>query len=318
MKNKILALILLGMSVFMMKFNFNYFVYDYRPLEGDTFWEFLGEEVFEGNYKKAYLSMRYMRYTNSFPDSFDPDYIQANSSKSTEDGDLLKVRNGMISIIQSNSEYRLPPTQILRDDSLSTYNDHLVTYNLFIALVAFSIGFLYVKADVKKFLKAYSSILLSCFMAVLSFFASTHFIFVFEELISTYVWDNNLFTSGLLFAALVLLLLLIWRVHKSKEKHEYILALVVPATLPLFFLPTLLLGFTDIILPISVIFIIPIWYISSISVLNMYGLLFVPLITITAVSFMIMREKTDNEVDQQQYLLMAGLYLVYLLIFLIY
>ncbi len=221
MKNKILALVLLVLSVFMMKFNFNYFVFDYRPLEGDTFWGFLGEEVFDGNYNKAYWAMRHMKDT--FPDSFDPDYIQANTNKRSEDGDLLKVKNGMVSITQSNSEYRLPPTQILSDYSLSKYNVHLVIYNLFIALVAFSIGFVYVKADLKKFLKTYSRILLRCFMVALSFFASTLFVLVLEELVSAHIWDNNLFTGGLLLVALVLLFFLIWRVYKSKEKHEYIL-----------------------------------------------------------------------------------------------
>lgn len=182
-KKKIFVGFLVAICTWLMSFNVSYTMLDYKPVEGDTLWGVLGEEVFNGNYGQANKSLRYMEWLWS--DDFDPDYLQGNTNTRFRNGDEVRVRDGQLSIIQSNLEYRLPPIDLLPSKDIWSHNLQLFVYNLLILILGVTAYFFYdeKRKDFIDSLKIYIkpfTVLFIVFLSLLMWFVN---IFIYEFIV---------------------------------------------------------------------------------------------------------------------------------------
>jgi hypothetical protein len=158
-----ISLIILGLlTLSLLSFDYSYFTYSHKVKHNESLWSVLTYDVFN-NVHIADHSIKFMKATDPL---FDYDYIQANTSQFSDDGDIIKIWGGKLFIFTPGGELRLQPTYLLPRHAVRNHNIQITYQNLLLLFIA-GIGFYTIikrkEVKGKKFLEKMPQILLFSF-----------------------------------------------------------------------------------------------------------------------------------------------------------
>lgn len=216
-----IILIILTLSLF--SYDYSYFLYSHKVQQHESLWSILTYDVFN-NRNIADHSIKFLEKANP---EFDFDYIQANTSLFSNDGDTVKIRNGKISIITAGDELRLEPTLLLPFSAIRNHNIQIIYQNLLL-LSVMGMGFYSIierkKYRDKKLLKNIPHMLFFSFIiaSFVRWFISFGFALGFR-----YFYESTLQSSVLVFKNRLLMIwiftfLIIFFIYNGKRlKKKY-------------------------------------------------------------------------------------------------
>lgn len=215
---RVISLIILTvvtLSVF--SYDYSYFMFNHKVKHQESLWSILTYDVY-GNANIADHSIKFLKNQNP---EFDYNYIQANTSQFSNDGDTVNIWGAKIYITTPGDELRLEPTYLLPRYAVWNHNIQITYQNillLFIAGIAFYAIIKKIKIKRKKMLENIPQLLFFSFITgsllrmvvSLSFLFSRHSEATLQS--SVFVFKNTLLMT------LVLTFLTIYFTHKNYKR----------------------------------------------------------------------------------------------------
>lgn len=127
---KTVLLFVLAICFFiLLRFDITYSLPAYRIQKEDNLWTILNDAVFHEPSITS-LSIQYLDKTSQ---SFNKNYLQANISTYIQDGDILNINSGKLSILRANHEYRIKNLAILPQTALINHAISVLYYDLLLS-----------------------------------------------------------------------------------------------------------------------------------------------------------------------------------------
>lgn len=123
---KFIIIVLCGVSVLLLRYDFTYNLLPYEVRSSDTLWTILDSKIFR-NSAITGLSIEYLKHNNP---EVDWNYLQANRTK--DDGYTISVFMGRISIVAPNKQYIAKNVALLPENALWNHVIQIAAHDIVI------------------------------------------------------------------------------------------------------------------------------------------------------------------------------------------
>ncbi len=137
----VLVLALLGLF----RYDFFFTLDHYKVRPNDSLWSILSNKVL---YSPT-ITRRSIEYLNGYAPTFDLGHLEANTDVSLQNGDVINIENGIMTIKNSAREYIFGPRYILPPENLHHHFAQVIFYDVFLLVTFACLMYMVIREDTK-------------------------------------------------------------------------------------------------------------------------------------------------------------------------